>query len=73
MKVEIFKKRHEHHTMRPTRQIALSFLAVILIGTILLSLPICNKSTPTTFLNNLFYVHWSFAYMYESDKSLRQV
>ncbi|MCR1960942.1 potassium uptake protein [Thomasclavelia cocleata] len=54
MKVEIFKKRHEHHTMRPTRQIALSFLAVILIGTILLSLPICNKSTPTTFLNNLF-------------------
>lgn len=54
MKVGILKKRHEHHAMRPTRQIALSFLAVILIGSILLSLPICNNQAPTTYLNNLF-------------------
>lgn len=54
MKVEILKKGREHHTMRPTRQIALSFLAVILIGSIILSLPICNNGTPTTYLNNLF-------------------
>lgn len=54
MKVEILKKKREHHTMRPTRQIALSFLAVILIGAVILSLPVCNNGTPTTYLNNLF-------------------
>ena len=54
MKVEILKKRREHHTMRPTRQIALSFLAVIFIGSVLLSLPICNNASPTSYLNNLF-------------------
>lgn len=54
MKVEILKKRREHHTMRPPRQIALSFLAVIFIGSVLLSLPICNNASPTSYLNNLF-------------------
>lgn len=54
MRVEILKKRREHRTMRPTRQIALSFLAVILIGSLILSLPICNNGTPATYLNNLF-------------------
>ena len=54
MKFEILKKRREHHAMRPTRQIALSFLAVIFIGSILLSLPICNNGSPTSYLNNLF-------------------
>ena len=47
MKVGILKKKREHHTMRPTRQIAFSFFAVILIGSILLSLPICNNGAPT--------------------------
>lgn len=54
MKVETLKKGYEHHSMRPTRQIALSFLVVILIGSILLSLPISNNIAPTTYLNNLF-------------------
>lgn len=54
MKVGILKKKREHHTMRPTRQIAFSFFAVILIGSILLSLPICNNEAPTNYLNNLF-------------------
>ena len=54
MKVGILKKKREHHTMRPTRQIAFSFFAVILIGSILLSLPICNNGAPTNYLNNLF-------------------
>lgn len=54
MKVGILKKKREHHTMRPTRQIAFSFFAVILIGSILLSLPICNNGASTNYLNNLF-------------------
>ena len=54
MKVLTLKKRREHHSMRPTRQIAIIFLAVILIGSILLMLPICNNTAPTNYLNNLF-------------------
>ena len=54
MKVENIKNHHEHHAMRPTRQIVLSFLAVIVIGSLLLSLPITNNIQPTTYLNNLF-------------------
>lgn len=54
MKVMTLTKKREHHSMRPTRQIAISFLAVILIGSILLMLPICNNTRPTTYLNNLF-------------------
>lgn len=54
MKVEMLKKSNDHHSMHPTRQIALSFLMVILIGSILLSLPFCNNNEPTTYLNNLF-------------------
>lgn len=54
MKVSTVKKNREHHAMRPTRQIAISFFAVILIGSILLMLPICNNSSPTSYLNNLF-------------------
>ena len=56
MKVSTLKMHHEHHPMRPTRQIAISFLAVILIGSVLLMLPICNNTTPTAYLNNLFIV-----------------
>lgn len=54
MKVLTIKNKWEHHSMRPTRQIVLSFLAVILIGSVLLMLPICNNKTPTSYLNNLF-------------------
>ncbi|WP_303194978.1 TrkH family potassium uptake protein [Thomasclavelia spiroformis] len=54
MKVEMLKKTKEHHSMRPTRQIALSFFMVILIGSILLTLPISNNGEATSYLNNLF-------------------
>lgn len=40
--------------IRPTRQIALSFLGVIFIGSLLLSLPIANKGQPTHYINHLF-------------------
>ena len=40
--------------MSATTQILLSFIGVILIGTILLSLPISNKQYSIGFLNNLF-------------------
>ena len=50
----MLKKTKEHHSMRPTRQIALSFFMVILIGSILLTLPISNNGETTSYLNNLF-------------------
>lgn len=54
MKVSTLKLKKRHHSLRPTRQIALSFLLVILIGSILLTLPICNQKGATSYLNNLF-------------------
>ena len=50
MKVEMLKKTKENHSMRPTRQIALSFFMVILIGSILLTLPISNNGETTSCL-----------------------
>lgn len=47
-----FNKEKKH--MRPTRQIAISFLGVIFLGSLLLSLPFCNNGEPTYYLNNLF-------------------
>lgn len=38
----------------PTRRIAFSFFMVIIIGSLLLSLPICNQGTPMSYLNHLF-------------------
>ena len=64
MKVSTLKMHHEHHPMRPTRQIAISFLAVILIGSVLLMLPICNNTTPTAYLNNLFIATSANRYYY---------
>jgi trk system potassium uptake protein TrkH len=40
-------------TLRPAQQIALGFLTVILIGSVLLSLPIAQQS-PISYLDNLF-------------------
>lgn len=40
-------------TLRPAQQIALGFLSVILIGSVLLSLPIAQQ-TPVSYLDNLF-------------------
>lgn len=54
MKVSTIYKTRMHYSMRPTRQIALSFLMVIIIGSILLCLPITNVQGPTSYLNNLF-------------------
>lgn len=45
---------HEKHKMTPTRQIAISFLAVILVGSILLTLPISYKGNAIPYLDNLF-------------------
>lgn len=54
MKEGILNKGKDKHHMRPTRQIAISFLVVIFIGSLLLSLPICNNSTVQPYLDNLF-------------------
>ncbi|HBG68177.1 MAG TPA: potassium uptake protein, partial [Kandleria vitulina] len=40
--------------MTPTKKIALSFLAVIIIGAILLSSPIANKGAVAPIIDNLF-------------------
>ena len=48
------KRSSERKHMSPTRQIALSFLGVIFLGSLLLSLPISNNGEATTYLNNLF-------------------
>lgn len=40
-------------TLRPAQQIALGFLSVILVGSVLLSLPIAQK-LPVSYLDNLF-------------------
>ena len=49
----ILKVKKQNH-MLPTRQIALSFLGVIFVGSLLLSLPIANAKTPTSYINHLF-------------------
>ena len=41
-------------TQNPTKTISLSFLMVLLLGAILLSLPICNQAEHISFLNHLF-------------------
>ena len=38
----------------PTKQIALSFFLVIIIGSLMLALPISNNGTNTTYINHLF-------------------
>lgn len=48
------KIKNIFHNMEATTQILLSFIGVILIGTLLLSLPISNKQYSIGFLNNLF-------------------
>ncbi|MFV0394077.1 MAG: TrkH family potassium uptake protein [Coprobacillaceae bacterium] len=54
MKETILNRRKEKHHMSPTRQIALSFLLVIFIGSLLLSLPISNNGISTDYINHLF-------------------
>ena len=54
MKVLTIGLNKTHHVMRPTRKIALSFLLVIFIGSVLLTLPISNNDGLTSYLNNLF-------------------
>ncbi|RHM62846.1 MULTISPECIES: TrkH family potassium uptake protein [Coprobacillaceae] len=49
----ISKVKKQNH-MLPTRQIALSFLGVIFVGSLLLSLPIANAKTSTSYINHLF-------------------
>ena len=48
------KQRKKRKTMSPTRQIILSFLLVILIGAVLLSLPISNRNETLSFMDHLF-------------------
>lgn len=47
-------KNKQKKSFSPTRQIAFSFLIVILIGSFLLNLTISNQGEPTTYLNHLF-------------------
>lgn len=50
--VNFHKNRQKNFS--PTRRIAFSFLMVILIGSFLLSLPICNQGQSMSYLNHLF-------------------
>ena len=47
------KRKHSGHLSAP-KKVSLSFLAVIMIGAILLSLPFSNKKEAASFLDNLF-------------------
>ncbi len=48
------KKMKEMFLKYPTRTISFSFLSVIFVGSLLLSLPIANKGVTTEYLNHLF-------------------
>ena len=48
------KKMKEMFLKYPTRTISFSFLSVIFVGSLLLSLPIANKGVATEYLNHLF-------------------
>ena len=54
MHKKMIKQIKKRKTMSPTRQIILSFLLVILIGAVLLSLPIANRNNPLPFMDHLF-------------------
>lgn len=47
------KRKHSNHLSAP-KKVSLSFLAVIMIGAILLSLPFANKQHAASFLDNFF-------------------
>lgn len=47
------KRKHSGHLSAP-KKVSLSFLAVIIIGAIVLSLPFSNKKEAASFLDNLF-------------------
>lgn len=49
-----FRKRRKKKSFSPTRRIALSFFVVIIIGSILLSLPISNHIKDTSYIDHLF-------------------
>lgn len=48
------KRKKEQKKFTPTRQIAFSFLGLIFVGSLLLTLPIANKGEVTSYINNLF-------------------
>ena len=47
------KRKHSGHLSAP-KKVSLSFLAVIIFGAIVLSLPFANKHHAASFLDNLF-------------------
>ncbi len=51
---EVVVKAKKKRMIKPTRQIALSFLVVIFIGSLLLTLPIANNGEPAKYLDHLF-------------------
>lgn len=51
---EISIKGKKKNSLKPTRQIAFSFLAVIFIGSLLLNLPIANNGEVGQYLDHLF-------------------
>lgn len=54
MKILELSNNKKKRRMNSTRQIAFSFFMVILVGSILLSLPICNKQAAIPYLDHLF-------------------
>lgn len=51
---EKYHNKRKDHGMTPTRRVVLSFLLVILVGSILLTLPITNKGEVGSYVDNLF-------------------
>lgn len=49
-----FRRKRKKRSFSPTRRIAFSFFVVIVIGSILLSLPISNHVEHTSYINHLF-------------------
>lgn len=54
MRAIVFHRENRVRKFSPTRRIAFSFLAVIFIGSFLLSLPIANKAASIPYLDHLF-------------------
>lgn len=52
--IAVSNKRRRRHGISPVRWTSLSFLAVIIVGSLLLTLPIANKGPVEPYINNLF-------------------
>ncbi len=53
--MSVNEKSNERKPMPPTRKIALSFIGVIVVGSLLLSLPLANNGPSLPYIDNLFF------------------